>query len=75
MMANIEVKKVEEQLNHRLLYSVRVSGDADHMEFPIGIPDQGTPAANEAAVLASALAFAEALEAAAQLRLGAGTHR
>jgi hypothetical protein len=75
MMANIEVKKVEEQLNHRLLYSVRVSGDADHMEFPIGIPDQGTPAANEAAVIASALAFAEALEAAAQLRLGAGTHR
>jgi len=71
MMANIEVKKVEEQLNHRLLYSVRVSGDADHMEFPIGIPDQGTPAANEAAVLASALAFAEALEAAAQLRLAA----
>jgi len=70
-MANIEVKKVEEQLNHRLLYSVRVSGDADHMEFPIGIPDQGTPAANEAAVLASALAFAEALEAAAQLRLAA----
>ena len=50
-MANIEVKKVEEQLNHRLLFSVQVSGDTDHMEFPVGIPDQGSPAANEAAVL------------------------
>jgi hypothetical protein len=44
------------------------------MEFPIGIADQGSPAANEAAVLASTLAFAQALEAAAQLRLGAGAH-
>jgi hypothetical protein len=74
MMAKIEVKKVEDQLNHRLLFSVRVSGDADHMEFPIGIQDQGSPAANEAAVLASTLAFARALEAAAQLRSSAGTH-
>jgi hypothetical protein len=40
-MAKIEVKKVEDQLNHRLLFSVRVSGDADHTEFPIGIQDQG----------------------------------
>lgn len=74
-MANIEIRKVEQQLNHRLIFSVRVSADLDHMEFPIGIPDQGTPAANEAAVLASTLAFAEELEAAAKLRLGAGTHR
>ena len=74
-MAKIEVKKVEDQLNHRLLFSVRVSGDTDHMEFPIGIQDQGSPEANEAAVLASTLAFAQSLESAAQLRLGAGTHR
>ena len=74
-MAKIEISKVAEQLNHRLLFTVRVSGDADHMEFPIGIPDQGSPAANEAAVLASALAFAEELEAAARLRIGAGAHR
>ena len=41
-MANIELKKVEEQLNHRVLYSVKVNTDADHMEFPIGIQDQGS---------------------------------
>jgi hypothetical protein len=75
MMANIEIRKVEEQPDHRLVFSVRVSGDADHMEFPVGIPDQGSPAANDAAVLTSALAFAEQLEAAARLRLAAVTHR
>jgi hypothetical protein len=75
MMANIEIRKVEEQPDHQLVFSVRVSGDADHMEFAVGIPDQGSPAANDAAVLTSALAFAEQLEAAARLRLAAGTHR
>ena len=70
-MANIEVKKVEEQLDHRLLLSVRVNADEGHMEFPLAIQDHGSPAANEAAVLASTLAFAEELEAAARLRLGA----
>ena len=43
------------------------------MEFPIGILDQGSATANETAVLTSALAFAEALEAAARLSLGAAT--
>ena len=75
MMAKIEVKEVEEQLNQRLLFSVRVSADTNHMEFPIGITDQGSATANETAVLTSALAFAEELEAAARLRLGPGTHR
>ena len=74
-MPNIEVKKVEEQLNHRVLYSVKVNVDADHMEFPIGIKDQGSAAANETAVLTSTLAFAEEIEAAAQLRLGAAKRR
>ena len=45
------------------------------MEFPIGIQDQGSAAANEAAVLASTLALAEALEAATRLRIGEGTCR
>jgi len=74
-MANIELKKVEEQLNHRVLYSVKVNTDADHMEFPIGIQDQGSATANETVVLTSALALAEELEAAARLRLGAATRR
>jgi hypothetical protein len=75
MMAKIEVKEVERQLNQRLLFSVRVSADTNHMEFPIGISDQGSPAANETVVLTSALAFAEELEAAARLRLGTATRR
>ena len=72
-MANIEVKKVEEQLNQRVLFSVRVSMDAGQMEFPIGIQDQGSAAANEAAVLTATLGLAQELAASARLRLGAGT--
>jgi hypothetical protein len=72
-MANIEVKKVEERLNHGLLFSGRVNADEGHTEFPIGIQDQGSATANEAAVLASTLAFAEELGAATRLRLGAAT--
>jgi len=52
-MAELEVTKVAEQLNHQVLYSVRLSADANRMEFPIGIQDQGSVSANEAAVLAS----------------------
>ena len=72
-MAELEVTKVAEQLNHQVLYSVRLSADANRMEFPIGIQDQGSARANEAAVLASTLALAEELEAAARLQLGAGS--
>jgi hypothetical protein len=46
-MANIEVKKVEERLNHGLLFSGRVNADEGHTEFPIGIQDQGSATANE----------------------------
>ena len=56
-MANIELKKVEEQLNHRVLYSVKVNAGADHMEFPIGILDQGSATANETAVLSLSSGF------------------
>jgi len=72
-MADLEVTKVEERLNHQFLYSVRLSADPNRMEFPIGIQDQGSARANEAAVLASTLALAEELEAAARLQLGAGS--
>ena len=72
-MAELEVTKVAEQLNHQFLYSVRLSVDANRMEFPIGVQDRGSASANEAAVLASTLALAEELEAAARLRLGSGT--
>jgi len=46
-MANIEVKKVEEQLNHGLLFSVRVNADEGPMGFPIGIQDQGSATATK----------------------------
>jgi hypothetical protein len=75
LMANIEVVKVEDQLNGRGLYSVRVNADRDHMEFPIGIQDRGSATANKAAVLTSTLAFVEELAAAARLQLGAVTRR
>ena len=51
IMATIEVRKVEEQLNDRLLFSVRVSADEGHIEFPVGVEDQGSPVANETAAL------------------------
>ena len=75
MMAGLEVTKVAEQLNHRVLYSVRLSAEANRMEFPIGIQDQGSASANEAAVLAATLALAEELDAAARLQLGAAVTR
>jgi hypothetical protein len=75
MMAELEVTKVAEQLNHRVLYSVRLSAEAIRMEFPIGIQDQGSARANEAAVLASTLALAEEFDAAARLQLGAAVTR
>jgi hypothetical protein len=75
IMADLAVTKVAELVNHRFLYSVRVSADANRMEIPIGIQDQGSPTANETAVLTSTLAFAEELAAVARLQLGAVTRR
>ena len=40
-MATIEVKKVEEQLNNRLLFSVHVNADEGHIEIPIGVRGSG----------------------------------
>ncbi len=74
-MAELEVTKVEEQLDHQVLYSVRLSADATRMEFPVGIQDQGSASANEAAVLESTLARAEELESVARRRLRSGTRR
>jgi hypothetical protein len=47
----------------------------DRTVFPIGIQDEGSATAKEAAVLTSALALAGELEAAARLRLGAVIRR
>jgi hypothetical protein len=74
-MANIEVRKVEQQLNRRLLFNVRVDTPGGKMEFPIDIEDQGSAAANEAAVLANTLSLAEELTASIRLLLRNGTHQ
>jgi hypothetical protein len=70
MMTKLEVTKVEEQANGRLLFSVRASTSEARIEFPIGIQDLGSPALDEIAVLRSTLAFADDLAASIRLRLG-----
>jgi hypothetical protein len=74
-MANIEVRKVEQQMNRRLLFNVRVDTAGGKMEFPIDIEDQGSAAANEEAVLANTLSLAEELTASIRLLLHGGTHQ
>jgi hypothetical protein len=69
-MADIQVAKVEQNPNGRLLFSVRVHAREGRMEFPIGVQDEGTAALNEKAVLRSALRFAEELAESIRLRLG-----
>ena len=74
-MANIEVNKVEQQLNRRLLFNVRVNTASGQMEFPIDIEDQGSAAANEDAVLANTLSLAEEVTASVRLLLRGGTRQ
>jgi hypothetical protein len=69
IMKNVEITKIEEQLNGRLLYSVRAYNSAGRIEFPVGIQDLGTPALDEIAVLRSTLTFADELAASIRLRL------
>jgi hypothetical protein len=69
-MAQIQVLKVEEGLEGRLLFSVRVAASAGRMELPIPVLTLGSAALNETAVLRSTLDFAEELAASVRLRLG-----
>ncbi len=68
-MASIEISEIEFQLEHRLLYNVRLNGDAGRFDLPIGILDRGSDAANETAVLTAAVGVAEQLGKAARDRL------
>jgi hypothetical protein len=74
-MANIELQKVEQRMDRRLLFNVRVNTAAGKMEFPIGIQDQGSAAANEDAVLTNTLGLAEELTASIRLLLRGGAHQ
>jgi hypothetical protein len=69
-MADIQVTKVEQHPNGRLLFSVRVQTGEGRMEFPIAVQDEGTASRNEVAALRSTLRFAEELAESVRLRLG-----
>ena len=71
MTATIEVTKIEEQAEGRLLFNVRTNTAEGRIDFPIGILGLETPVLDEAAVLRSTLQFAEDLTAAIRLRLPA----
>jgi hypothetical protein len=69
-MADIQMVKVEQHPDGRLLFSVRVQASEGRMEFPIAVHDEGTAARNEVAVLRSTIRFAEELADSIRLRLG-----
>ena len=73
MMTKLEVTRIEEQGNGRLLFNVRAYTSEGRIEFPIGIQDLGSPALDDTAVLRSTLDFADELAAAVRLRLGPQT--
>ncbi len=70
-MENIEISEIEEQLDKRLLFNVRLNADPGPVDFSVGITDRGSGAANEIAVLNAALGLGEQLAAAARRRLAA----
>jgi hypothetical protein len=72
-MTKLEMTKIEEQGNGRLLFNVRAYTSEGRIEFPIGIQDLGSPALDDIAVLRSTLDFADELAAAVRLRLGPKT--
>jgi hypothetical protein len=70
-MASLEINEIESQLDNRLLFNLRLNGDAGRFDLPIGIMDHGSSAANETAVLNGAVAIAEQLAATARQKLNA----
>ncbi len=74
MMTTVEVTKIEEQAEGRLLFNVRAQTPEGRIEFPIGIQRLGAPVLDEAAVLRSALEFADDLAACLRLRLAPQSH-
>jgi hypothetical protein len=73
MTTAIEVTKIEEQANGRLLFNVSANTPEGRIEFPMGIQRLGSPVLDEAAVLRSALDFADDLAASLRLRLAPQT--
>ncbi len=69
-MIDIEVIKVEEQSNRRLIFRACARATAGQLEFPIAVQDQGSTVLNETAALRSMLGFAEEIATSLRLRLG-----
>jgi hypothetical protein len=72
---NIEVRKVEEHPNGRLLYSLCVQAPDGKIECSIAVQDEGIAAQNEAAALRSTLRLADDLAGSVRQRLGSGSSR
>jgi len=66
-MANVEATEVEQQLNGRLVYRIRVSGSGGVLEFPISVQHQAAAGLDETTALRNSLALLE--QAAAQIRV------
>jgi hypothetical protein len=69
-MVDIEVTKVEERTNSRIIFRVRVRTTMGQTDVPISVQDQGSSALNETVALRSTLAFADELAASVRHRLG-----
>ena len=68
-MARIEVTKIEERLEHGLVYNVRVWAAGRRYDLPMDIHDEELESLNEYAVLLATLEFARELATSARLRL------
>jgi hypothetical protein len=68
-MTKAEVTEIEQQLDGRLLFRVRLAASAGRIEFSIAIQDQGSATLNEKAVLRSTLGLASELAESARLGL------
>ncbi len=68
-MIALELTKIEERMQNRLLFNVRAYGPGERIDFPIDVAGHGSTAQDEMAVLRAALSWAEALVLALRHRL------
>jgi hypothetical protein len=68
-MTGLELTKIEERLQNRLLFNVRAVALGERIDLPFDIAECGSTALDEAAVLRAALKWAEELVVALRHRL------
>jgi hypothetical protein len=69
-MADIQITKVEEHPDGRLLFSVLIYANKGKKAPPLAVQDEGTATRNETAVVGLTLRFAEVMAEAIRSRLG-----